>query len=540
MPAIPSSIIAIAKFLVLLGILIFVHELGHFLLARLFGVYIKKFFLGFDVGGLKIISFKGKETEYGIGILPLGGYVKMAGQEDVPPGDEEGRKKLEEENKHIPPERRYDRKPLLQRAAIIAAGPAMNLLLGIGLFILIARIGFQTPGYLEEPRIGYVEEELPAARAGIIPDDLVREVDGQPVDDWDGLQRILRRSRAGEEIPVILERAEEVRMVAVTPEKPPGASHPQIGISPAGRVAVWALQTDSAAGRAGLKPGDILVSLNGEDLSSPREVGKLLKDYSGDRLDLEVFRPAGGEEFKISLPPEYPFISGIHLVRERVREIDPRAGGDIGKVKKGDRLVEVNGRPVEPEEIAGLIKAASPGEELVLTFRRARWFSLRPAIRITISAPVSSQASIGGVRLDYDPEPVLTRYRGWSAVPAGIRLGLEKTVEILEVFYLLLTGRLGGAAIGGPVMIFQVTSYVRGVADFLILLALISINLCLINLLPFPVLDGGHLLFLGLEGIIRRPLPDRFLLVAQQVGMAVIAVVFILITYRDILRLLGY
>jgi len=84
------AIINVAKFIVLLGILIFVHELGHFLLARRYGVYVKKFFLGFDIGGLKIFSFKGRETEYGIGILPLGGYVKMAGQEDVPPGDEEG------------------------------------------------------------------------------------------------------------------------------------------------------------------------------------------------------------------------------------------------------------------------------------------------------------------------------------------------------------------------------------------------------------------------------------------------------------------
>lgn len=89
-------------------------------------------------------------------------------------------------------------------------------------------------------------------------------------------------------------------------------------------------------------------------------------------------------------------------------------------------------------------------------------------------------------------------------------------------------------------MIFQVTSYVRGISDFLTLLALISINLGLINLVPLPVLDGGHLLFFGLEGIIRRPLPARFLLAAQQAGLAVIAVLFVLITYKDILRLLGY
>ena len=289
-----------------------------------------------------------------------------------------------------------------------------------------------------------------------------------------------------------------------------------------------------------MEPGDILVSLNGNKLSSPLQVERLLEDYSGSSLALGISRSATGERLEVFLPPEYPFISGIQLAQDRVREVDTRAGGEIGKVEKGDRLIAINGRPVEPEEIAGLIRAASPGEELVLTFLRSRWFSLRSAIRITISAPVSSQASIGGVILDYAPEPVHIRYRGWSAVPAGLRLGLEKTAETIEVFYLLLTGRLGGEALGGPVMIFQVTSYVRGVADFLILLALISINLCLINLLPFPVLDGGHLLFLALEGIIRRPLPERFLLVAQQVGMAVIAVVFILITYRDILRLLGY
>lgn len=540
MPAIPSSIIAVAKFLVLLGILIFVHELGHFLVARRFGVYVKKFFLGFDIGGLKIFSFKGKETEYGIGILPLGGYIKMAGQEDVPPGDEEGRKKLAEENKDIPPERRFDRRPLRQRAAILAAGPLMNLLLGVGLFILIARIGIQIPRYLSEPRVGLAEKGMPAERAGILPGDLVREVAGRPVKDWEDLRRKLRGSRAGEELAILLERDGELRMVSAVPERLPGVGYPQIGISPAGKVVVRGLDPDSPAAAAGLESGDAVISINGQPLLAPVP-GELLGDFRGETIAVGVERPSTGERLTIPVPAGYPAqIPGLYLDQGRVAGVDPRAGGEVGRLRKGDRLLEIDGRPVEPEEAADRIAAAAPGEELVFTFRRPGWFAFKPSTRLTVPLTVESRVSLPGVFLDYDPEPLLVRYYGLAAVPAGVRLGAEKVGEILEVFYLLLTGRMGGAAIGGPVMIFQVTSYVRGISDFLTLLALISINLGLINLVPFPVLDGGHLLFLGLEGIIRRPLPERFLLITQQIGLAVLAVVFLLITYKDILRLLGY
>jgi regulator of sigma E protease len=541
MPAIPPAIINIAKFVLLLGILIFVHELGHFLLARRFGVYVKKFYLGFDIGGLKIFRFRGKETEYGIGILPLGGYVKMAGQEDVPPGDEEGLKKLEEENKDIPPHRRFDRKPLRQRAAIVAAGPVMNLLLGVLLFIGIARIGIRTPRYLTEPRVGWVEEGMPAERAGVRPGDLVREIDGHPVGDWEDLRRKLRGSRAGEELEMVLEAEGQARTVSVVPERLPGIGYSQIGISPAGRVTVWGLQTDSPAARSGLGTGDILASLNGEDLLAPAAVGELLGDFSGDQIYLEIFRPETEEQLSLVVPVEYsPYIRGLYLEDGQVTAVDPRSAGAVGKLEKGDRVVEIGGRPVGPEEVAGRIASASPGEELVMTFHRSGWFVLKPGTRITVGLEVSSRAYLPGVTLAYDPEPVLIRYYGLAAIPAGLRMGVERAGEVLEVFYLLVTGRLGGAAVGGPVMIFQVTSYVRGLSEFLALLALISINLGLINLVPLPVLDGGHLLFFGVEGIIRRPLPPRVTLAAQQVGLAVIAVLILLITYKDVLRLLGY
>ncbi len=541
MPPIPPAIINIAKFVVLLGVLIFVHELGHFLLARRYGVYVKKFYLGFDIGGLKIFSFQGKETEYGVGILPLGGYVKMAGQEDVPPADEEAREKLEEENRDIPPERRFDHKPLRRRAAIVAAGPVMNILLGVFLFIGIARIGFQTPRYLADTRVGQVEKGMPAERAGIRPGDVIREVDGRPVESWEELQRRLRGSRADRELPMVLEREGEERTVTVIPERLPGVGFSQIGIAPAGKVVVSGIFPDSPPARAGLEAGDILISLDGRPLPAPGAVREILGEHTRGPVSLEVLRPETEERFEVSVPTEFPvFIPGLYLDRDRVIGTDPRAEGEVEKLQRGDRVVEIDGRPVLPEEVADRISAASPGEELILTVHRSRWFALRPASRITVRVPVSSRAVIPGVQLDYDRQTVLTRYYGLAAIPAGLRMGVTRAVEVLEVFYLLLTGRLGGAAVGGPVMIYQVTSYVRGLSDFLILLALISVNLGLINLVPLPVLDGGHLLFFGLEGILRRPLPPRFVLAAQQIGLAVIAALILLITYKDILRVLGY
>jgi len=192
------------------------------------------------------------------------------------------------------------------------------------------------------------------------------------------------------------------------------------------------------------------------------------------------------------------------------------------------------------EKIAERIQAAADGTILELDVQRAGWMFFKPSARFTVRAVVSAIPAIEGVRFVQLQEVDLVRYSGLKAIAVGARMAVESVEKMISVFYMMIIGRVETSEISGPVGIFNITSRIHGLTNLLSLLALISINLGIINLLPLPVLDGGHLLFFFLEAIIRRPLSPRFLMVTQQVGLALIAVLVLLITYNDILRVLGY
>jgi len=540
MESIIPIIISIVKFGVVLGILIFVHELGHFMVARWAGVYVKKFYLGFDIGGLKLFRYKGKETEYGIGILPLGGYVKMAGQEDVPASDEEAQEKLAEEDKDIPLDRRFDHKSIRSRLAIIVAGPLMNLILGLVVFIIVAFIGIQVPIHMSEPLIGGVEERLPAAAAGVVPGDRIVAVDGVKTDNWEDLFYQIMRTESGREIGMTISRGEERIDTRITPEKFLGTRYSRIGIAPGGQVVTWVVQTDSPAYAAGFQVGDVIREINGIPVLSPM-IEYYLTDPEADEIQLTGYHPDLDEVFQVELPiSPVSIIRGLYLDGGRVDNIDYRAEGELLSLKKGDQVVAVEGAEVSPDEVIGVIRAAAPGSILELGIERSGWMFFKPSKEFTVRAEVSSMPSLEGVVIHYSPGEVTVQYFGWKAVEAGAGMAVESVRKMFDLFYLMISGRIKTSEVSGPVGIFKITSQVSGLSRLLYLLALISINLGIINLFPLPVLDGGHLLFFLIEAVIRRPLSEKFMLIAQQTGLALIGILFLLVTYNDILRVLGY
>ena len=540
MESIIPIIISIVKFGVVLGILIFVHELGHFMVARWAGVYVKKFYLGFDIGGLKLFRYRGKETEYGIGILPLGGYVKMAGQEDVPASDEEAQEKLAEEDKDIPLDRRFDHKSIRSRVAIIVAGPVMNLILGLVVFIIVAFIGIQVPIHMSEPLIGGVEEGLPAAAAGVIPGDRIVAVDGVKTDNWEDLFYQIMRTESGREIGMTISRGEKRIDTRITPEKFLGTRYSRIGIAPGGQVVTWVVQTDSPAYAAGFQVGDVIREINGIPVLSPM-IEYYLPDPEADEIQLTGYHPDLDEVFQVELPiSPVSIIRGLYLDGGRVDNIDYRAEGELLSLKKGDQVVAVDGVEISPGEVTDLIRAADPGSILELGIERSGWMFFKPSKEFTVRAEVSSMPSLKGVVIHYSPEEVTVQYSGWKAVEAGAGMAVESVRKMLDLFYLMISGRIKTSEVSGPVGIFKITSQVSGLSRLLYLLALISINLGIINLFPLPVLDGGHLLFFLIEAVIRRPLSEKFMLIAQQTGLALIGLLFLLVTYNDILRVLGY
>ena len=531
----------IAKFAVLLGVLIFVHELGHFLVARWNGVYVKKFFLGFDIGGLKIFSFRGRETEYGIGILPLGGYVKMVGQEDIPiDKDEAGKKPAEEdEDKDIPPQRRFDHKSVRQRAAIVAAGPIMNLLLGLAVFILVAFIGIRIPDYLSRAEVGMIIPDLPAAESGLKPGDLIMEVDGEPVEEWNDLRWLIMKSEAGKPIDILYRRDDRVSTTRITPEKFRGSPYTRIGVAPKGPVVLWRIRPDTQAADR-LRPGDSILAVDGRPLFAP-DLAVLLADYSAEEVALTVSRPATEGEIEVVLPVEtIGFIPGLELEDLRVDSVDYRAPETVRQLKKGDRIIAADGEEITGEELSALIATASEGEVISLTVHRAGWMFFKPSRDFTVEVPIEELrrvAGIGAEDLTYGGREIITRYTGWKAVSVGWRMSLDSATKLIEVFYRLIAGKMSASGVlSGPIAIFQITGAVQRLSDFLSLLALISINLAVINLFPLPVLDGGHLLFFGIEAVFRRPLSPRVMMIAQQIGLFLIIALLLLVTYNDLIK----
>src|SRR5215468_12418720 len=241
----------LAAFVLLLGALVFVHELGHFLFAKAVGVKVLRFSIGF---GPPLFSFTRGETEYRIAALPLGGYVKMAGEvpgEDAAPEDEA---------------RSYLAQSPWKRMLIVAAGPAFNLIFPL-LVRFLAVVSFPQPS----TRVLTLEPGLPASHAGMKLGDVITEIDGQPVHTFDEMRRIIE-PRAGQRIPVIVQREGERVKLALTPVQSPTTSTPgrprgMIGVSPSARVPLLGVPAGSAAEKLGLRTFDRVVSLDGQPVT---------------------------------------------------------------------------------------------------------------------------------------------------------------------------------------------------------------------------------------------------------------------------------
>lgn len=538
MSSLPVHLMSVLKFLVVLGVLIFVHELGHFLMARLCRVRVKKFYLGFDLMGLKLLRFRAGPTEYGIGILPLGGYVKMAGQEDLPTDDEAAKRKLEEEDRAVPEAERYDRKPLWQRALIIAAGPAMNVLLGLALFILIAFIGVTVFQPYQGTRIGNVEPGSPAAAAGLLPGDEIISVDGRKAAQWQDFLLAVSTSRADSPVTIVFLRDGKERRAEATPRVLPGTSRPRIGVGPAGRAMAWVEDTDCPAARAGLAQGMIVSSVDGRRLPYPA-LEEEIAARPGQRLRLMVEDPQSGRSSEVEVETESRgVIAGVRRDGERVLAVDFRARGEAAALRPGDRIVAVGGRPVSPADLDGAIASAAPGSELRLTVERPRrvlFFSF-PSRTLSLAAEVAAEGRLPGIAFDYYPDAVTVRYRGWAAVRRGASETARMVETLFSFLYYLLVGRASPTELAGPVRIFDLTRQLKALSEIVHFLGLISVNLAVVNLFPLPVLDGGHLLFLLIEALRRRPLSERAVVVAHQIGFALLLLLFLLVTYNDILQ----
>lgn len=423
-------------FLFVLGVLVFVHELGHFLMARRHGVRVLTFSLGF---GPKIVKAVRGDTEYCISAIPLGGYVKMAGE--TPDDPRSGQ----------PDE--FLSKTKWQRFQILVMGPVMNIALALVVMTFVLYHGAPVPAYEDQPPVvGTVLAGSVAERAGIAPGDRIVSVAGRPVGTWE--QFFLQvMPRAERQVAIEIERGGERRQLQVVPAAQTRFEMGDIGVLPEMHPQIRSVTPGGAADRAGLQSGDVVLGVKGQEITRDRGLVAIINEHPGTPLVFSIRRDGQTREIAVT----------------------PVLDGSVGRI--GVSL--------------------APYEEKVV-------------------------------------EPTLL-----EAVRMSAQQNLEWSTLIFQAVGQLVSGEASPRQLMGPVAIGQLAGDAAqvGWAALFGLMAMISLNLGLINLLPIPVLDGGHIFIMAMEGIARRDFSMKVKEKMLLVGFVVLMTLMVTVIYNDLTRI---
>ncbi len=441
-------------FLFVLGVVVFFHELGHFLVARWCGVTVTTFSIGFGRELWARIDRHG--TRWRLAAIPLGGYVKFL--DDANPASQPSATAPEDL-----PSGSFHGKPVWQRALVVAAGPAANFLVAALIYTAVnATYGVS----MITARVDQVVAGMPADQAGLRAGDVITDIDGWSIETFDDVVRIVTAS-SGRTLSISVDRGGQAHTFAVTPEIKDQKSDlgvtlrlGDIGVVRILPARVGAVLANSPAARAGIAPGDTITAIDGAAVTS--------------FVDL-------------------------------IAKVGPAAGQTLAVT------VDRNGTPhtlnVVPDEVEGKAADGTP-------------------------------TRLGRIGVSPDrPAPVAV------SLPEAVRLGVRETyaniVQTVTGIWDILTRRQSADQVGGPILMAEVTARVAelGWEPLLRWTALISANIGLLNLLPIPMLDGGHLVFYAMEAIRRRPLSQRVQEIGFQIGIAVVLMMVVFVNLNDLMRL---
>jgi regulator of sigma E protease len=436
-----TSIISIVLGLLVLGVLVFIHELGHFLAAKSCKIKVLAFSLGF---GTPIFKKKVGDTEYMISSIPFGGYVKMAGEN--PEERTEGQGSPDD----------FPSKPIWQRAFVAIAGPAANIISAMVMLLGMYLWGVDKPVYLENTLVGAVADSSMAEQAGIMPGDSIVSINGKNVTSWDEIQKAFAQQEVSYTVTYSRNGTIGKASIVNTNSKVGLPENPLMGLFPPLPAVIASVLKSSAASEAGLLAGDTVRMIDSQNVYSWFHLTSIVEDAK-DETALNVIVSRNGKEVSLSVTPRYSETEKRKLLGIQVAEGDTR----------------------------------------------------------------------------------IVRYPLGEAIDRALKKTWEYTIMIFEVIGKLVSRRVSASQLSGPVGIIPASGLMamQGFSQLLDFMALIGINLGVLNLMPLVITDGGLLLFLLIEAIRRKPLSIKVQSIINRIAIAFFLMLFLYVTFNDVMRL---
>jgi regulator of sigma E protease len=512
-------------FLLFLAPLIFFHELGHFLFARLFGVKVETFSIGF---GPKIARFKKGDTDYAISLIPLGGYVKMFG--DDPLSDTE----LTEEEKAVA----FTHKSKWARFWIVFGGPLANFILAFVLYFGLLLTGEKVP----EPRLGQIQKNTLFHQAGLRSGDILKQINETEVssfDDITGVDGIITRmvvNRAGVE-KTLKVSIDSNAFITEFPKLTGQLRAPVVQNSKGERFYLSSSQSKLTKFSFEQLQSSDLRTVYLKKILNPEQKDPKQFNFADNIVQVDI---ATGESLDQALRNQ-----GVYPVDLVIDSIVMSSAAEVTGLKRNDILVDFDGdKLISFMQIREKLASLSKAQELPLTVLRDGKFE---KFKIT---PKEKEVNgekllLIGVYSSIVPQPltmVETDSKGlFSSLPLAFMRTLDGINKTFVGFKKLIFGEVSVKNLGGPIAIGKVAtdSFYISFSMFIRLMAIISINLGLINLFPIPVLDGGHIVFIGLEILNGGPLSRKKMQIAQQFGMSLLFLLIFVALFNDISRFIG-
>ena len=437
-----TSILMVIIGIIVLGVLVFIHELGHFLVAKWCGIKVLAFSLGF---GTPIFKKTVGDTEYRISAIPFGGYVKMAGENP------------EDERENAPDE--FQSKPVWQRALVAVAGPAANFVFALLMLWVVFMWGVDRPLYYEHPILGAVSDSSAAQKAGLKAGDSLITINGKQIETWDDIENIFVQQE--QQYSITYSRNSDIYNTTIKPEKKGSGIHkdPTEGLLPPLPAIVADVNPESPASEAGVQSGDSIVTINGKKIYSWFQLLDMVENWKPGK-PLEVVVERDGSFETMSIEPQYNEEAKRRLVGIRVSE--------------------------------GMSRTI--------------------------------------------------RYSPVVAVNKAFEKSWEYTTMIFDVIGKLISREVSANQLSGPIGIIPASGFMlfQGLSPLLNFMALIGINLAVLNLMPLVITDGGLLFFLLLEAIRRKPLSVKSQLFINKIAVAFFLLLFLFVTFNDFKRLPEY